>query len=69
MAGTSARQTALVVAYVSAAVVALAFLLLPIVAIFAHSSPGQLLDQLSNPVVKDAFLVSLKTSLLAQLLI
>ncbi len=63
------RQAALVLAFVVAAAVALVFLLLPIVAIFAHTSPGRLLDQLSNPVVKDAFLVSLKTSLLAQLLI
>ena len=52
-----------------AALVALAFLLLPIVAIFAHTSPGRLVDQLSNPIVKDAVVVSLKTSLLAQLLV
>jgi molybdate transport system permease protein len=49
--------------------VALAFLVLPIVAIFTHTSPGKLLDQLSNPVVRDAFVVSMKTSLLAQALI
>src|SRR5207248_1343353 len=66
---TRMRQAALVLAFVVAAAVALVFLLLPIVAIFAHTSPGRLLDQLSNPVVKDAFLVSLKTSLLAQVLI
>jgi len=63
------RQALFVLAFVVAAAVALVFLLLPIVAIFAHTSPGRLLDQLSNPVVKDAFLVSLKTSLLAQVLI
>src|SRR5262245_16627884 len=57
------------VAFVTAAAVAFAFLLLPIVAIFAHTSPGHLVDQLSNPVVKDAFVVSMKTSLLAQALI
>ena len=50
-------------------VVALAFLALPIVGIFFHTSPGQLLDQLSNPVVKDALVVSAKTSLTAQALI
>jgi molybdate transport system permease protein len=65
----TARKTLLVVAYVLAACVALVFLLLPIVAIFAHTSPGRLVDQLSSPVVEDAFVVSLKTSLLAQLLI
>jgi molybdate transport system permease protein len=42
---------------------------LPIVGIFVHTTPGNLLHQLSNPVVKDAFIVSLKTSLLAQVLI
>jgi molybdate transport system permease protein len=51
------------------ALVALAFLVLPIVGIFVHTSPGKLLDQLSNPVVEDAFVVSLKTSVLAQVLI
>ena len=69
MSTPGVRQTLLVAAYVVAALVALAFLLLPIVAIFAHTSPARLVDQLSNPVVKDAFIVSLKTSLLAQLLV
>jgi molybdate transport system permease protein len=55
--------------YVGAACLALAFLLLPIVAIFVHTSPDRLLDQLSNPVVRDAFVVSIKTSIEAQLLI
>jgi len=63
------RRKALVVAYFAAAAIALAFLLLPIVAIFARTSPGHLLHQLSNPVVKDALVVSLKTTLIAQALI
>jgi len=63
------RLTALALAYFAAALLALAFLLLPIVAIFAHTTPGRLIDQLSNPIVRDAFVVSLKTSALAQLLI
>jgi len=54
---------------VAVAVVTLAFLALPIVGIFVHTSPGNLLHQLSNPVVRDAFVVSIKTSLLAQALI
>jgi molybdate transport system permease protein len=62
-------QKALVVAYVAAALVAFAFLLLPIVAIFARTSPAHLAKQLSNPVVTDALVVTLKTSLVAQLLI
>ncbi len=63
------RRTLLGVAYVLAAVIALAFLVLPIVAIFVRISPAELVDQLSNPVVKDAFVVSLKTSAIAQTLI
>ena len=50
-------------------VVALAFLVVPVVAIFVHVAPGRLIDQLSNPVVHDALLVTLKTSLVAQALI
>jgi molybdate transport system permease protein len=63
------RRAALAVAYVTAAVVALGFLLLPILAIFAHASPAKLVEQLSNPVVVDALIVTLKASLIAQLLI
>ncbi len=59
----------LLVACVLAALLAAAFLLLPVVAIFAHTSPGNLVDQLSNPVVTDAFVVTLKTSAIAQLAI
>jgi molybdate transport system permease protein len=55
--------------FTAGAVVALAFLALPIVAIFVHTTPGHLLDQFSNPVVRDAFVVSVKTSLIAQALI
>ena len=55
--------------YVAAAVVTLAFLVLPIVGIFAHTSPGNLIGQLSNPVVRDAFVVTVKTSVVAQALI
>src|SRR5215475_8185483 len=50
--------------FVAVAVVTLAFLTLPIVGIFVHTSPGKLLDQLSNPVVKDAFVVSLNAQVL-----
>ena len=51
------------------AAVTLVFLALPVVALFVHTSPGRLLSQLSDQAVKDAFAVSLKTSVLAQLLI
>jgi molybdate transport system permease protein len=49
--------------------VGIVFLVLPIVAIFVHTSPGNLIGQLSNPVVRQAFIVTLKTSAAAQVLI
>src|SRR5205823_6392877 len=49
-----------------AILVAFAFLVLPVVAIFTHVGPGTLVDQLSNPVVHDAVIVTLKTTLVAQ---
>src|SRR5262249_10796706 len=63
------RSLLLAVGALLAAIVAGAFLLLPIVAIFAHTTPTHLFDQLSNPVATDAFVLSLKTSGAAQLLI
>jgi molybdate transport system permease protein len=47
----------------------LCFLALPVVAIFTHVSPLTLAAQLTNPVVDDALLVSLKTTLAAQVLV
>ena len=52
-----------------AAFVALAFLTLPLVAIFARVPPGRLIAQLSNPLVTDALVVSLKTTVIAQALV
>jgi molybdate transport system permease protein len=56
-------------AALAAAVAALAFLVLPVVAIFTHVSPGTLASQLSNPVVVDALVVSARTTLEAQALV
>jgi len=53
----------------AAAALALAFLVLPIVAVFARVSPATLVEQLSRPAVTDALLVSLKTSAIAQALV
>jgi molybdate transport system permease protein len=55
--------------FFAAATLALLFLALPILAIFVRVSPGRLIRQLSNPVVTDALVVSLKTTLIAQVLI
>ena len=52
-------------ALVAATALALAFLLLPVAALFLRVSPATLFGQLSNPVATDAILVSLKTSAIA----
>jgi len=63
------KRVALAVLAGLAAAVALAFLLLPLVALFVHTTPGHLAAQLSSPVVTDAFVVSLETSAIAQALV
>lgn len=45
--------------------VALVFLVLPIVAIFANTAPGELVDSLGSDVARDALWLSLKTSAIA----
>jgi molybdate transport system permease protein len=52
-----------------AAVVTLAFLALPIVAVFARLSWSDLPEQLSSSLVTDALVVSLKTNAVAQVLV
>ncbi len=54
---------------VATTAVALAFLLLPLAAVFLRVSPGTLFGQLGNPVAMDAILVSLKTSAIAHALV
>jgi molybdate transport system permease protein len=53
----------------AAAAVALTFLALPVVAIFLRVSPTTLVHELSDPVARDALVVSLRTSALAQALV
>ena len=50
-------------------VLVLAFLLLPLVAIFARIPPGDLFSQFGNAVVVDALIVTAKTNLVAQAII
>ena len=45
------------------------FMVLPVLAIFTHVTPGALVDQLSNPLVRHALVVTAKTSLISQVLI
>jgi molybdate transport system permease protein len=63
------RRTAFFAALLAATFAVLAFLALPIVALFTHVPPGQLLAQFRNPVVRDALAVSAKTTLAAQTLV
>jgi molybdate transport system permease protein len=49
----------------AAAALALAFLVLPVVAIFADVSPGRLLDALGEEPVREALWLSLRTTLIA----
>ena len=67
--GQAIRRGLLALAYFVAAAITLGFLALPVVAIFVHVPPGELIDQLSNPVVTDALIVSFKTTLIAQALV
>jgi len=53
----------------AAAAVALTFLALPVLAIFLRVSPTTLVHELSDPVARDALVVSLRTSAVAQALV
>ena len=50
----------------AATALALAFLVVPVVAIFLRVPPGDLLDALGSPVARDALRVTLATTLVAQ---
>jgi len=63
------RRLLLGTAVAAAATAALAFLVLPVAAIFLRVPPGKLIHQLSSPLVTDALIVSIKTSAIAQALI
>ena len=53
----------------AALAVSVAFLLLPIVAIFTHTAPGRLIDALDDPVATDALRLSLETTAISMALI
>ena len=62
----SLRRLLVPLVFFAAAAFALAFLVLPLVALLTHEPPGRLTGQLSNPVVTDALVISLETSAIAQ---
>jgi molybdate transport system permease protein len=49
----------------AALALALAFLVIPVVAIFTHTAPGQLIDTLGDPASTDALRLSLETTSIA----
>jgi molybdate transport system permease protein len=49
----------------AALALALAFLTIPVVAIFANTGPGELIDSLGDPSAREALRLSLETSLIA----
>ena len=63
------RRALLATVSFGAATVALAFLALPVIAIFTRVPPGRLVRLLSKGVVTDALVVSAKTTLIAEALI
>jgi len=58
-------RSSFTVVMVAALAAVLAFLVLPIVAIFADTGPGDLVDSLGSDVARDALWLSLKTSSMA----
>ena len=56
-------------AFAVLAAIALAFLLLPILAIFLHVPPGELVDRARSDAAVDALRVTLRTNLIANVLI
>ena len=63
------RDGLLATLFFGAALIAFAFLALPIIAIFTQVSPGRLVSLLGKPIVTDALVVSFKTTVAAQVLI
>jgi molybdate transport system permease protein len=67
--GAAGRRLLVGAGFFGASAVALAFLALPLIALLTHRPPSALVDQLSNPVVTDALLVSIEASAAAQALV
>jgi molybdate transport system permease protein len=64
-AAARARSRAFTGLLVLSAVLALSFLVLPVLAIFLRIPPGELLAQLGNDAARDALIVTAKTNLVA----
>ena len=63
------RRALLGIAMFAACFLGLAFLALPVIAVFTRVTPARLVAQLGNPIVTDALVVTVKTTLIAQALV
>jgi molybdate transport system permease protein len=65
-AGATLGRPVLAALFFAAIALALGFIVLPLVAIFTHVPPSELISQIHSPIVHDALIVSLKTIVAAQ---
>ena len=63
------KKALLALLYLAVVGITITFFTLPIIAIFTRVEPLELIERLNDPVVEDALLVTLKSSLLAQSII
>src|SRR5262245_23844944 len=69
MEGEQVKKGLLALLYLAVVGITITFFTLPIIAIFTRVEPLELIERLNDPVVEDALLVTLKSSLLAQSII
>ena len=62
---TRRRRSAFGLALAVALALVLAFLVIPVIAVFTDTNPGELIDSLGEPAVRDALSLSLRTTLAA----
>ncbi len=66
---SAGRRSAFAAALTAALALVLAFLVIPVVAVFTHTSPSRLVASLGEPSVREALWLSLRTTLAALLII
>jgi molybdate transport system permease protein len=64
-----ARRLIVAVGFFAVCTIALAFIVLPVLALLTYRPPSALVNELSNPLVTDALVVSVETSVAAQVMI
>ncbi len=66
---SAGRRSAFGAALAAALALVIAFLVIPVIAVFTNTSPSRLVSSLSEPEVRDALWLSLRTTLAALLII